>query len=99
MFNKLIKLLINATLTLIFCLFISKQSFSYFCSKPSEPYIPDGYSADSYTMNSASDEVEYYISDVNNYIQCLNDEIMSVRSEAENVVSEMEYSISNYNNR
>ena len=95
MFQLLIKALITSSL----CLFLSKQSFSYYCSKPSEPYIPDGFSADSYTMNSASDEVEYYISEVNNYIQCLNNEVISVRSEAENIISEMEYAISNYNNR
>ena len=50
-------------------------------------------------MNSARDEVEYYISEVNNYIECLNDEIRTVRSEAGDVVDEMEYAISNYNNR
>jgi len=95
----LYKLSKKLLVTSFLCFFLSKQSFSYFCSKPSEPYIPDGYSADSYTMNSARDEVEYYISEVNNYIECLNDEISTVRSEAGDVVDEMENAISNYNNR
>lgn len=85
-------------LTLVFII-TSNAAYSYFCSEPSRPYIPDGYYSERYEMESARGDVQYYISDVNEYINCLNEEIIRIRSEANDVISELDSAISAFNNR
>ena len=72
---------------------------SCFCSEPSRPYVPGGYSADRYALESAINEVESYISDVNYYMTCLSGCIDDARSEAESVQDELNNAINSYNMR
>jgi len=72
---------------------------SCYCSEPSRPYVPGGYSAERYALESAINEVESYISEVNDYMRCLSDCIDEARSEAESVQDELNNAISSYNMR
>jgi hypothetical protein len=75
------------------------QTLSYYCSEPSKPSIPSGYYAERYEMESAKDDVDRYIRDVNEYIDCLNEEAEDARNDARRVVDEWDNAVSDYNNR
>lgn len=79
--------------------FISTDAAAYYCSEPSEPSIPGGYYAESYEMESARDEVEAYLDDVQDYKRCLADRIEEANSNAENVIDEWDSAVRQYNNR
>ena len=76
------------------------------CYEPYSPYIPDGYYSESYEMESAQDEVNSYLSEVQYYIDCLSDEISNLRDkidnaqyEAQNLIDQWESAVSAYNSR
>lgn len=89
----------NALLITFLTTQITSTVASCFCSEPSRPYVPGGYSADRYALESAINEVESYISEVNDYMRCLSSCIDEARSEAESVQDELNNAISSYNMR
>ncbi len=77
----------------------SAHAQSYFCSRPGEPSIPDGSYEERWEMESAQDEVQDYINQMNEYLECLRNESSDARDEARRVQSEMNDAISNFNSR
>ncbi|WP_284165410.1 hypothetical protein [Frigidibacter sp. SD6-1] len=71
-------------------LICASDARAYYCSEPSEPYIPAGYSADYDTMTRAERDVEDYFDDVESYIDCLQDEIDSRRTSISSLTYEIE---------
>mgnify|MGYP001196560539 CR=1 FL=1 len=93
-----------ATLFVMTIFMIPKISFA--CYEPFSPYIPDGYYAESYKVQSAQEKVNSYLSEVQYYIDCLSDEISNLRDkidnaqyEAQNVIDQWESAVSAYNSR
>lgn len=72
---------------------------SCYCSEPSEPTIPSGDYAESYEMESAKDEVESYVDEIQDYKQCLAQCIDDANSTATNIIDEWESAVSDFNNR
>lgn len=67
-----------------------------FCSEPSKPYLPSGYSASYEEMGRAQDEVNEYFEDVNEYVECLQSEITDSINEAQRVQSDWESAVSSF---
>ena len=87
-------------LFILLSIFSIKNSYATcLCSEPTEPYIPSGYSADQFQMESTENEVEYYITEVQDYKQCLIDCIEDANTNAENVLQDWNYAVQSYNNR
>jgi hypothetical protein len=70
-----------------------------FCNEPTIPYIPSGYAADAWTMQSAEFEVQSYLNKVKGYLECLANEQEVVRREANRVLSQWNAEVSAYNLR
>ena len=89
----------NTLLIIALSTLVNAATASCYCSEPSRPYVPGGYSAERYALESAINEVESYISEVNDYMRCLSNCIDDARSEAESVQDELNNAISSYNMR
>jgi hypothetical protein len=76
---------------------ISAQSF--YCSRPSEPYIRSGWNADWDQMGRSEREVEDYLSEMDEYRECLANEYEDAGSEAERVIDEWNRAVRNFNNQ
>ncbi|MFC1665675.1 hypothetical protein ACFL17_08620 [Pseudomonadota bacterium] len=86
-------------LVLVF-VFVPINSYAFwYCSEPSEPIVPSGYIAESYSMESAKYDVESYIDEVQDYKQCLADCIDEANSQAQNIIDEWNSAVQAYNNR
>lgn len=70
---------------------------AYYCSRPSEPSLPSGYSSNVGAMKSAESDVEDYISDMRSYISCLQDEISDATDEANDLQDEWNDEVSRFN--
>jgi hypothetical protein len=71
---------------------------SYFCDRPSKPYIPS-YSTDKYEMENAQSEVERYTRRMKDYVECLNNENSDAISEHKRTISNWNDAVSSFNNR
>lgn len=69
-----------------------------FCSEPSEPSVPSGYSADEYQMERARREIEDYLGEVEDFKNCLLDAAREADNAAESIVDEWNRAVRNYNN-
>jgi hypothetical protein len=72
---------------------------AFYCSRPSEPYVRSGYSADYDQMERAKREVDDYLDEINEYLQCLANEHADAKNEAENILDEWNRAVRNFNNR
>jgi hypothetical protein len=59
-----------------------------FCSNPTEPFIPSGYSADELAMHAAETAVQSYLDDVKSYLRCLADEEQNITREANGLLDQ-----------
>ncbi len=82
-----------------FCIFSANSYASCYCSEPSAPIIPSGYYAESYQMESARNDVESYLEEVEDYKQCLVGCVENIYSEAEDVIDEWNSAVRQYNNQ
>ena len=71
----------------------------YFCSRPSEPYIPFGSYAESWDMELAETEVQFYLDQMNEYHNCLSREAQDAEYEADRVIDEWNSAVAVYNSR
>ena len=78
-------------------LFVSSEAAAFYCSEPSEPSIPSGHYAEDYQMESAKDDVEDYIDEMNDYIACLNRAIQDAKSQADDVIDEWNDAVRAFN--
>lgn len=72
---------------------------SYYCSRPSEPYIRSGYSADYNQMQRTQREVEQYVDDMNDYLECVANEHADAASEVDDVVDQWDSAVRRFNNQ
>jgi len=72
---------------------------TYYCSRPSEPYIPSGYLAEYDQMERSKREIEQYIDEMNDYLSCLATEHSDASDEANRVVDEWDSAVRSLNNR
>ena len=72
---------------------------SYYCDRPSEPYIPSGYAADYDQMERTRSEVDDYVDEMNDYLECLSSEHSDASSEADDVIDEWNRAVSSFNNQ
>lgn len=70
-----------------------------FCSEPSEPSVPSGYSADEYQMERARREIEDYLSEIEDYKACLLNAAREADDAAESIIDEWNWAVRQYNNR
>lgn len=89
------RLLLLVTLTL---LSLPVDALAYFCSKPSEPYLPNGSSSNVGEMETAQDEVRNYMGEMKQYVECLQDEIDDAVREANDLQSRWNSEVSSFNN-
>lgn len=82
---------------LAFCIPFEAGSQTYYCNRPSEPYLVSGYSADYDAMMRAQREVEDYLEQMQDYRECLVNEIEDAGSEAEQVVDEWDRAVRQFN--
>ena len=73
------------------------EAQTYYCSRPSEPYIRSGYSADYDQMERTRREVEQYLDEMNEYRNCLANEHEDAEDEAEQVISDWETAVRRFN--
>jgi hypothetical protein len=72
---------------------------SYYCSRPTEPYIPSAYSADHDRMRRAEREVEEYFEEMGEYLECVAREHSDASYEADSVLDDWNRTVRNYNNQ
>lgn len=70
-----------------------------FCSEPSEPSVPSGYSADEYQMERARREIEDYLSEIEDYKNCLLGAAREANDAAESIIDEWNRAVRQYNSR
>ena len=88
----------SLVLAAIICL-SGASAEAYYCSRPSEPYIPSAYAADYDRMQRVQDEVADYFEDMSGYVECLNSEINDSLSEASDVNDEWSRTVNQFNNQ
>ena len=71
---------------------------TYFCSRPSKPYITS-YSNTRSQMENTRDDVERYTRNMRDYIECLNNESSDAVDEHRRVINEWNDAVSAFNNR
>lgn len=77
-----------ALLALMVCLLpVNAFAISY-CSEPSKPYCADMYMPfdSSFDFEMCKNEVESYVSSVNDYVSCLQNEASEKQREANSVI-------------
>jgi hypothetical protein len=72
---------------------------TYYCDRPSKPYIPMGSYSERYEMESAKDDVDRYLRDMREYLDCLRNESDDAADEAKGVLREWNDAVSSYNMR
>lgn len=72
---------------------------AYYCSRPSEPSLPSGFSSNVGAMRNAESDVEDYLSDMRSYVSCLQDEITDAINEANNLQDEWNNEVSRFNSQ
>jgi hypothetical protein len=61
---------------------------TYDCSRPAEPYIPDGHVAEYHQMELAELDLEDYLDDMDDYLACLAAEHRDAEAEIDSVIEE-----------
>lgn len=72
---------------------------AYYCSRPSEPYIPSAYSSDYDRMQRTGRDVEDYASEMEEYVECLRDEQEDAVDEYNDVLEEWNDTVRRFNNQ
>jgi hypothetical protein len=68
---------------------------AYYCTEPSEPWVPTPAWATQETMAKADADIEAYLNAVNDYITCLQDAITAVDAKRKNVLDQWTWTINN----
>jgi hypothetical protein len=89
---------IVGTILWLVALFDVAIAQTYFCDRPTKPYIPS-FSTDRFEMENARDEVERYTRRMREYIDCLKNESDDAVEEHRRVINEWNDAVSNFNNR